>query len=217
MTPVEITAARIRLDESTVERRRAAVRYLGRIECQFNPEAEEALVDSLRSDRSEIVRFEAALALSNSCCSTKRILEALHTAATGGSKDGHPPETSETHVRWAALEALHRNTQPGHTNTAPPQELPPPTLVPTGFRQVTSNYTPAKKATPNGGVASKSQSDGLLPILQGGKTTAPTRPLPTLTPIGPIPPQYQPQPPVYQPTPVYPPPQIGYGERPPGS
>jgi len=196
MSPAEIAAARIKSDEINVTKRRAAVRYLGRIDIQFNPEVEEGLLAALRTDRAEIVRFEAALALSSGCCSTKRIVEALHIASTGGTKDGHPAETSER-VKWAALEALHRNTQPGRAEPAPTQELPPPTpLTPTGVRQtshvamyqrspVSQLIASPTAAGSNVASSTNKQTEGLLPLLQGLRGPA-VRVTPPATPAAPI-------------------------------
>jgi hypothetical protein len=59
----EGAAARIKADEADAKARREAVRYLGTVDCHYWPEAQDALANSLRADRNECVRFEAALAL----------------------------------------------------------------------------------------------------------------------------------------------------------
>jgi len=95
-------AAVIMLDQANVEARRKAVRYLGTVDCNWWPEAESALCDALLKDRSECVRWEAALALQKGCCCTQKVLEALTTCISG---NGKPPENSER-VKAAAIGAL---------------------------------------------------------------------------------------------------------------
>jgi hypothetical protein len=95
-------AARIKQDEAAVAARRAAIRYLGTVDCSRWPEAKQALIDGLLKDRSECVRFEAACALQKGCCCNKEIVEALTKCVTGTSD---PPENSER-VKSAAVAAL---------------------------------------------------------------------------------------------------------------
>lgn len=101
----EGAAARVKKDEAEAKARRAAVRYLGTVDCHYWPEAQDALVNSLRGDRNECVRWEAALALMNGCCCTRKTVEALAITVSGSEADGNPSETSER-VRAAALAAL---------------------------------------------------------------------------------------------------------------
>jgi hypothetical protein len=102
----EGAASRIKKKEAEAKARRAAVRYLGTVDCRRYPEAEAALISSLRGDENECVRFEAALALSNGCCCTKKVMEAL-VATVSGKKTNDPAETS-LRVRYAAACALER-------------------------------------------------------------------------------------------------------------
>lgn len=101
----EGAANKIKKDEAEAKARRAAVRYLGTVDCHFWPEAEAALIGALRGDRNECVRFEAAMALGGGCCCTKKTIEALLISATGSDKDGNPSETCER-VRAAAYASL---------------------------------------------------------------------------------------------------------------
>jgi hypothetical protein len=101
----EGAAAKIQADEAEAKKRREAVRYLGTVDCHYWPEAEAALIGSLRQDRNECVRFEAAYQLGGGCCCTKKTIEALLIAATGSDKDGNPAETCER-VRAAAYASL---------------------------------------------------------------------------------------------------------------
>jgi hypothetical protein len=98
-------AAKIKLDEAGVKARKAAVRYLGTVDCHYWPEAEDGLIGALRGDRSECVRYEAALALGNGCCCTKKTIEALTIVVSCSNRDNAPKENSERVVE-AARRAL---------------------------------------------------------------------------------------------------------------
>lgn len=100
-------AAAIKADEAAAKERRAAVRYLGTVDCHYWPEAQDALIAALRSDKNECVRFEAALALRNGCCCTKKTIEALIIVLSCSSRDGNPSETS-ARVHGAARQALDK-------------------------------------------------------------------------------------------------------------
>ena len=97
--------ARITKDQLEMEERRKAVRCLARVDCNWYPEAELALINSLRTDKVECVRLEAAKVLSVGCCGTKKIIDALTITVNASSKDGNPPENSPR-VREMALVAL---------------------------------------------------------------------------------------------------------------
>jgi hypothetical protein len=98
-------AALIKQDEAAAKARRAAVRYLGTVDCRYWPEAEEALINALRADKIECVRWEAAMALQRGCCCTLKIMEALAICVSGSERDGQPAEHSDR-VREAAAFAL---------------------------------------------------------------------------------------------------------------
>jgi hypothetical protein len=100
-------AARVKKDEEDAKARRANVRFLGTVDCNYWPEAIEVLRLSLRKDRNECVRFEAALALRNGCCCNKEIIKALEICVTSSDADGFPKEHSDR-VRAAATDALMR-------------------------------------------------------------------------------------------------------------
>jgi hypothetical protein len=117
------TAAAIQADQAGANARRAAVRFLGTVDCHYYPEAEAALIAALRTDRSECVRLEAGLALSHGCCCTKSTIEALRICVSGGEKDGNPGETSPR-VRIAAFNALQGCCSRG--DKQPDYELPRP-------------------------------------------------------------------------------------------
>lgn len=73
----EGAAAAIQLEEAEAKARRAAIRYLGTVDCEYFPEAEAELVKSLLTDRNECVRMEAAMALGRGCCCTELTIRAL--------------------------------------------------------------------------------------------------------------------------------------------
>jgi hypothetical protein len=113
-------AALVRKDEAAAAARRAAVRYLGTVDCNWWPEAEEALRNALLKDRNECVRLEAAIALQKGCCCNVRIVKALADCV---SSTGIPPENSER-VKMAAMVALSRCC--GATEMGPVEPLPVP-------------------------------------------------------------------------------------------
>jgi hypothetical protein len=101
-------AARVKADEEEAKARRAAVRFLGTVDCNYWPEATDTLKNALRKDRNECVRFEAALSLRNGCCCNNEIIDALKNCILGENKtDPNPVEKSER-VRAVAAEALAR-------------------------------------------------------------------------------------------------------------
>ena len=79
----------IKADEAAAKARVAAVEYLGTVDCHYWPEATTQLINSLRADRNECVRFAAARVLSSGCCCNKETIEALKVSATG--TDGRQP------------------------------------------------------------------------------------------------------------------------------
>src|SRR5262249_1866788 len=84
--------------------RREAIRYLGTVDCNWWPEARDALINGLRMDPNECVRHEAALALLRGCCCNKKVMDALKDSANGTDKFG--PRENSWRVREAACEAL---------------------------------------------------------------------------------------------------------------
>jgi HEAT repeats len=98
-------AAQIMADEAAAKKRRAAVHYLGTVDCNYWPEAQAALINALRADRNVCVRLEAAWALGRGCCCNRATMTALALTVEGSRADGNPAETSEC-VRAAAHAAL---------------------------------------------------------------------------------------------------------------
>jgi HEAT repeats len=98
-------AGRVKADEAGAAKRRADVRYLSTADCHRWPEVQDALINALRLDRNECVRWEAALAFTRGCCCTKSVIRALTLTVSGSEDDGAPAETSER-VKAAAHAAL---------------------------------------------------------------------------------------------------------------
>ena len=61
-------AAKIRAMELDVCNRVQAIRYLGTLDCIAFPEAQEQLIEAMLNDKFELVRYEAALALTDMLC-----------------------------------------------------------------------------------------------------------------------------------------------------
>lgn len=94
-------------DAAEAAERRAAVKFLGTLDCRYYPEATAGLTAALRTDPSECVRYEAALALSRGCCCNKITLQALAASVSGLEPDGNPAERS-ARVRCTAAVALEK-------------------------------------------------------------------------------------------------------------
>jgi hypothetical protein len=116
-------AARIKEDEAHAKERRANVRYLGTVDCSRYPEAEKALINALRTDRNECVRWEAAIVLGHGCCCTRKTIEALKMAASASDKDNNPKESSER-VRAAAEVSLNACETSADLPPEPPEKAP---------------------------------------------------------------------------------------------
>jgi hypothetical protein len=128
-------AAAVAADQKAAKERRAAVKFLANVDCQYWPEAEAALIAALRADKNECVRWEAALSLSTGCCCTAKVREALAIATDGSDRDGNPAEKS-WRVRDTAARALARCEmfEPEPPAAARPErpmrpESPPPAAV----------------------------------------------------------------------------------------
>jgi hypothetical protein len=123
-------ASRIKKDEAEAKQRAADVRYLGTVDCRYYPEAQAALINALRADRSECVRIEAARSLGHGCCCNRKTIAALTLAVNGSDKDGNPGERSEC-VRALAFIALQR-CMCTFVDTQEPKQPEPPTPPPPG-------------------------------------------------------------------------------------
>lgn len=103
-------AAKVKQDRASAEARAAAIEYLGSVDCHYWPEAEDALINALRNDRNECVRYKAALTLGKGCCCTCKVIVALSHSVSCSDKDGAPWEKS-ARVRSAAAVALEKCMQ----------------------------------------------------------------------------------------------------------
>ena len=74
-------AAQIQKDTAEAAARRAAIRYMSTVDCNWWPEASAALINSLRADKNECVRLEAALALQRGCCCNSRTILSIVSAS----------------------------------------------------------------------------------------------------------------------------------------
>jgi hypothetical protein len=99
------TAAKIKASEADAKARVAAVEYLGTVDCTRWKEATKALVNALRADPNECVRYAAARVLNSGCCCNKETIAALKVCVAGEDTDGNPPENSPR-VKAAAFNAL---------------------------------------------------------------------------------------------------------------
>jgi hypothetical protein len=151
----EGAAARIKAEEADAKARRAAIRYLATVDCHYWPEARDALINALRGDRNECVRWEAAMALGGGCCCNQETIRALAITVSGTEDDGNPSETSER-VRGAAAAALDHCLACVNARTVPlvpevPAEVAPPPRTlqetpPTAPRET----PPTRETTPGG-------------------------------------------------------------------
>jgi hypothetical protein len=118
------TAAKIQASEADAKARVEAVEYLGTVDCTRWKEASTALVNALRADPNECVRYAAARVLNSGCCCNKQTMEALKICVAGEDKDGNPPETSPR-VKAAAFNAL-QNCLMRVPEVLPEEPLPKP-------------------------------------------------------------------------------------------
>jgi hypothetical protein len=118
-------AAAIAADTAAAAQRRAAVRYLGTVDCNWWPDATAGLINALRTDRNECVRLEAALALNRGCCCNKDTIRAL-TLTVSRSRDDDNPAEDSPRVRGAAMVALEHCLSCYVSVTPAP---PPPILL----------------------------------------------------------------------------------------
>ena len=148
------TAAKIQASEADAKARVTAVEYLGTVDCSRWKEATKALINALRADTSECVRYAAARVLNSGCCCNKETIEALRICVAGEDKDGNPPETS-CRVKAAAFSAL-QNCLMRVPEVLPEEEVKPkprgrerspgtvPNLEPLPLRRERSSMTDAK-------------------------------------------------------------------------
>lgn len=155
--PGVAAAAQIKAEQAQAKIRREAVAYLAGVDCRYYPEAEAALIASLRADRDECVRLEAARALMCGCCCTPATVKALTVCVTGSEQDGNPAECSDR-VRRAALAALQKCLSCVEGAPAPGASPEPPlstagaesSVLPAAFESTPTATKPAGTARPRG-------------------------------------------------------------------
>ncbi len=101
----EGVAAQIKAEEAQAKARIAALEYLATVDCRYWPDAEKVIIERLRADRNECVRYAAARALGTGCCCTKKTMAALKLVVECSDSDGNVAERSER-VKAAAWYAL---------------------------------------------------------------------------------------------------------------
>jgi len=119
----EAVAGKIKQSEADAKARVAAIEYLGTVDCNRWKEARIALINGLRADPNECVRYAAARVLNTGCCCSKPVIEALRVCVAGEDSDGNPPETS-SRVKAAAFTALQNCLMRVPEDL--PKESPPP-------------------------------------------------------------------------------------------
>jgi hypothetical protein len=143
----------IKKDALEAKVRREKVRFLGTVDCRYYPDAVGALTAALRTDGSECVRYEAALALSRGCCCNQKTIDALETSVSGTDRDGNPAERS-VRVRCAAAIALERCLAcyippPAETDSVDPIEPKPVEPLPLPIEKKPATGVTAKKQEKN--------------------------------------------------------------------
>lgn len=121
--------SKVKLDRLNAKKRKEAVEGLRGVNCHYWPEAEEALLAALRTDRNEGVRYTAAQVLASGNCCTKKTIEALSVCASGSDRDGAPCEVSGT-IRAAAAKALKKCLDGQCQNRCGVKYGPCPTVAP---------------------------------------------------------------------------------------
>jgi hypothetical protein len=166
-------AARIKADEADAAARRAAVRYLATVDCHWWPEAQDALINALRADRNECVRWEAAVALGSGCCCTPKTIAAMTISVNGTDEDGNPAETSER-VRGAAHASLQNCLSRFPVSAEPAPETPP---EPIKEPKSGAGAKPAKTPVVPAAYYKQVQSKGLAPALVRARQSVASSPV----------------------------------------
>jgi hypothetical protein len=155
----------IKKDALEAQMRRDKVRFLGTVDCRYYPDAIVALTAALRTDGSECVRYEAALALSHGCCCNQKTIDALEASVSGTEKDGNPAERS-VRVRCTAAIGLERClacyvppfVEPDPVEVKPELKGPetgPPPVTGTGVKKTSGDAPPPLLRLPDETVSKK--------------------------------------------------------------
>jgi HEAT repeat protein len=156
------TAAAIQASEANAKARVAAIEYLGTVDCARWPEAQKALINGLRQDPNECVRFAAARALNSGCCCDKKVIDALRICVAGETSDGAPAENS-VRVKAAAFSAL-QNCLMRVPEDLPPETVPP---VPEGERPQLTPLPPTPERRTQAPVANPHMATAYNPPRRG--------------------------------------------------
>ena len=137
-------AAQVQADEAAAKARVAAIEYLATVDCKRWPEAKTALIDGLRADRNECVRFAAARALGTGCCCNKDTIDALTLTVKRSEKDGNPAETSPRVLAAALLALNHCVSCYEEPPSQPPErpDVPKRPETPAGFALIDPSGNP---------------------------------------------------------------------------
>lgn len=149
-----------------------AVRFMATADCGRFPEVQKALIQALRGDCSECVRYEAALAFNLGCCCSKPVMFALEQTVTGGTKDGFPREISPR-VKQAAMVALQRcqaNYVPDEP-VRPEEPVPPETPATPGDAKPASPIPAVPPETPVPPTPSARGDVMIRPVAAASSTT----------------------------------------------
>jgi len=114
-------AAKIAAAEAQAKAKIADLEYLSTKDCRRYPEAEAAILNALRAEPNECVRWAAAKALLTGCCCTPKVVKTLTVVVNQSDKDGNLAEESER-VRltaFLALERCMRTCQPAKAEEPP--------------------------------------------------------------------------------------------------
>ena len=177
------TAAQVKASQLEAPKRQAAIRQLQGVDVRYHPEAETALIGALRTDPSECVRYEAALAITSLPVCTQALADALQVCVEGSHRDGNPAELSPR-VRIQAEIALSHCQQCLPPGTAAegerpeyPEDLPAPAppadaITTSGPFTTSIPFTTSGPFTAPGGVAPVGQVTPTAPVQVGGPTDA---------------------------------------------
>ncbi len=181
-------AAKIAADGAEAKAKIADLEFLSKQDCRRYPEAEAAILNALRAERSECVRWAAAKALLSGCCCTPKVMKALTVVVNMSDKDGNLAEESER-VRMTALLALEKclNTcQPPKAEEPPekpaPKEKEKDDVAVVKYEEMTETdvFAAARAAVTKGVVASPrtNQPANLRDMIFGPTSDLPTTPPP---------------------------------------
>lgn len=118
-------AAKIAAAEAAAKAKIADIEFLASKDCRRYPEAEAAILVSLRADANECVRWAAAKALLSGCCCTPKVVKTLTVVVNQSDKDGNLAEESER-VRLTAFLALEKCLRVCQPKAEEPPEKPGP-------------------------------------------------------------------------------------------